>query len=201
MKRIILGFVAAAMASAIAPTALADPITGSIAVVGFDDQWSATGVTFNNSVALAGNATGSFASVIGPSPAVAAATIDASSWTFSSPDELIFTVGADTATLTTTGAVDVTTDTDAALDISGVGTLTLTGYDPTSGSFSFSSGDSNDDYGASGSSTFQFDVGAGGGTPYDNITPEPGSLILLGTGLAGLAGILSRKRSTRQTTT
>ena len=197
MKRLTLGFLAVAVTAAIAPNALGTSINGSVAVEGFHDQWSATGVIFNDSVGTAGNATGSFATVIGPAPATAPATINASTWTFASPDELIFTVGSDTATFTTTGPVDVVTDDGSFLDVSGAGELSLTGYDPTAGTFVFTSGATGDNYGVSGSSTFEFDVGAGSGSPYNSPVPEPGTLLLLGTGLAGMAAMVSRRRSTR----
>jgi hypothetical protein len=105
---------------------------------------------------------------------------------FSSPDVLIFTVGTSTGTFTITGPITVALDNSQYLLFSGTGILTLTGYSATPGTFSFSTTDSGNNYGTSGSSTYGFDINA---TP----TPEPSSLLLFGTGLLGFAGILRRK--------
>jgi hypothetical protein len=178
-----------ATALAIAPAALADQITGSLGVGGGNDQWTATGITFSNPSATARDATGDFATVLGVSPATNPATINDTSFTFATPDELIFTVGTTTATFTATGPIDVSTDNAMFLNLSGTGTLTLTGYDATPGTFSFSSTDSGDNFGTAGSSTYGFDITA---TP-TSATPEPGSLVLLGTGLLAMAILLYRK--------
>ena len=175
-----------AMAVAIASPALAAPITGSLGVSGGNDQWSATGITFSNPSAIARDATGVFATVLGASPVTNPATIDSTTFTFASPDELVFTVGTSTATFTATGPIDLVLDDNEFLLFSGTSTLTLAGYDTTQGTFSFSSTDSGSNFGDAGSSTFGFDVTA---TP----TPEPESLVLLGTGLLGMAGFAYRK--------
>jgi hypothetical protein len=186
MKHVPLALFAMAMAVAIAPSALADPILGSLGVSGGNDQWTATGITFSNPSAIARDATGAYATVLGASPATNPATIDSTTFSFATPDVLVFTVGTGTATFTATGPIDLVLDTGEFLLFSGTGTLTLNGYDTTKGTFSFSSTDSSDNFGTSGSSTYGFDVTA---TP----TPEPGSLVLLGTGLFGMAVFAYRK--------
>ncbi len=183
MKHVPLALLAMAMAVAIAPSALADQITGSLGVSGGNDQWTATGITFSNPSATARDATGDYATVLGASPATNPATINDTSFTFASPDELIFTVGTNTGTFTATGPIDLVLDDNEFLLFSGTGTLTLSGYDSTPGTFSFSGTDSGMNFGTSGSSTYGFDITA---TP-NSATPEPGSLVLLGTGLLGMS--------------
>ncbi len=191
MNKLTLGFLAFATAIAIAPTASADTITGSLGVTGGTDQWSATGITFNNPSAIARDATGDYGILLGVSPATTPATINGTTLTFATPDELVFTVsGASDATFTITGPILVSLDTGEFLDISGTGTLTLAGYSATPGIFSFDSTDSSDSSGTTGSSTYGFDITA---TPAA-VTPEPGSLVLLGSGLFVLAGMLRRKQ-------
>ena len=189
MKHVPLALLAMAMAVATAPSALADPITGSVGVSGGNDQWTATGMTFSNPSATARDATGDYGTVLGVSPITNPATINDTSFTFASPDELIFTIGMDTGTFTATGPIDLVLDDSEYLLFSGTGTLTLTGYDSTPGTFSFSSTDSGLNFGASQSSTYGFDITA---TPAP-VVPEPGSLVLLGTGLFGMAVFAYRK--------
>jgi hypothetical protein len=195
MKNLTLGLFALATALVLTPAAQADPIIqGTLGVGGGNDQWSSTQLDFISTNATARDATGSFGLVLGVAPATNPATIDTPVYHFAIPDVLIFTVGADTATFTITGPIDVTLDNAQFLDISGTGVLTLTGYDPTVATFSLSSTDSSNNFGTTGSSTFGFDV-----TSLEiAATPEPTSLLLLGSGILGLAGLLRRKTAKRQ---
>lgn len=76
-------------------------------------------------------------------------------------------------------SISITTQNSTAIGLQGLGTLFLTGFDPTPGEFQFT------DQGT-GTQGFSFSA-------TDEVLPEPGSMVLLGTGLLGL-GLLARRR-------
>jgi hypothetical protein len=191
MKRYTLGFIALATALAIAPAAFAAPlIVGSFGVGGGNDQWSATGITFSNTLATERDATGDLATVFGLSPATTPTTIDQSVFTFATPDGLIVSTNTGGATFTITGPIVVSLNTSEFLDISGTGILNLPGFAPTLATFSSDSTDSGNNYGTSGSSTFGIDITSEAVPP---TIPEPSSFLLFGSGLLSFAGLLRRK--------
>jgi hypothetical protein len=185
MKKFSVALLALAAALVISPMAMADPIpTGSaLGITGGNDKWTSGGtITFTNLNALVTDDQGAFTNIPFSNPAL----VTQSSLTISTFVGEIFTTtyGGKTATFTINNMWP-TLNSGVNLNISGTGILTLTGYDPTPGNFNFDSTDSGGNYGTN-SSTWGIDVSA-------NPTPEPSTLVMFGTGLLGLAGMLRRK--------
>jgi len=155
------------------------PALGSITITG-PDSWNATSITFPSQGTVQ-SATGTFAFLTGKS-------VDLQSFTFSSANgvTLFASPGAPQSALmdfVISGPVNVVSDTAQFLSLTGSGTfnefLTL----PAPGTFSLTST-------AGGTTTFTINAST---TP----TPEPSSLILLGTALVSGSGMVLRRRRVR----
>lgn len=192
LKNFTLSLVLAGAMMALAAEAQATPITGGISFSGLGatptggSDWStATGVDFAG-LAIAGSGTGSYAGVIAlatfndftydpglsPSPVLL--------WTFTDfPRIYSFDLGSLTSVVKAGSAAS------SSVAVNGLGTLHITGYEDTAGTFVFTGNSSN------GSFSFSASDGASASVP------EPTSVFLLGTGLLGIV-VLVQRRTKRQ---
>jgi PEP-CTERM motif len=176
MKKVALGRLVLTMALALATPAIATPITGSVAIVGFD-TYSATGISFHVP-SLVGSASGSLA-IMQSYPVVTLGNIASFS---NATGHVLFdwNHGGTDITLTI-HTLTVMQNTSTFLNVFGTAEITETGLSPTPYDFSLTST-------RAGLTTFTVDA-----APAASPVPEPGSLLLVGGGLLGLAGLLFRK--------
>ena len=181
-----------ALALAFSPAANATNIYGSIGVTGDTDDWvSGTAVYFNTATPANTSTNVATQNLAAIANGTVVTITDPIVFALAAGDTITGTSGGNTFTFTFTGPINVSENTGTFLQFNAFGTLALTGYTTTAAEVFFNGTDSNGNYGNAPSvstSTFNLDIAA-----FPVAAPEPGTLVMFGTGLLGLAGMLRNK--------
>ena len=189
MKRFTNILALGAVLAASSSVAFADSINGSIGVdasAGTTTTFSDTGITFSNSSGLpagmVNSSTGSFDGVPTPEVPIGSAVTLQNLVFGTSGTELLSGANFTFTVASSVLATDVVVGGNiVAITATGTGMFTETGYSATPGTFILQS---------SNSGTTSLDI-TGTATA---VTPEPNSLVLMGTGLLAAAGMLFLRR-------
>lgn len=192
MKHLTLSLVLVGAMMALASEAQATSITGGISFSGFagptgGSDWStATGVAFTNP-ALAGSGTGSYAGVLAFAtfnnftydPGLSPSPVEL--WTFNYWGKTYSFELSELDSVVKAGNASA-----SSVVVSGSGTLHITGFDDTAGTFVFSGNGANN--------SFSFSASDGASAT----VPEPASVFLLGTGMLGIAALAQRRSKSQK---
>jgi hypothetical protein len=187
LKRLLSALVFLTGLAVAVPASFATPITGQFSVTGSSVQNTGTQLVFNPNavnVGAANTLTGDFSTIL--TPGEAGTITSPINYTAYVPGtvSMVFSNGADSVTFIL-DSVSVTNLANFAI-FTGSGTVstTMAGYDPTFANIYFSTqGNGVVTFSATTEST---------GQPVSPV-PEPSTLMMLGTGLVGAAGMLKRR--------